>query len=85
MQRSVPAILPGTAWTLPRLPTSISPPRALHEIDDREDYGELREVAIGWCEPRLCFLVFVRRGDDEIRVISFRKATRQEMRRYAES
>jgi uncharacterized DUF497 family protein len=30
-------------------------------------------------------LVFVRRGNDELRVISFRKATRQEVRRYAES
>ena len=58
---------------------------ALHEIDDREDYGELREIAIGWCRARLCFLVFVRRGNDDFRVISFRKATRQEVRRYAES
>ncbi len=58
---------------------------ALHEIDDRENYGESREIAIGWCGLRLCFLVVVRRGDDEIRVISFRKATKQEVRRYAES
>ena len=47
--------------------------------------GELREIAIGWCGPRLCFRVFVRRGADEIRVISLRKATKQEVRRYAES
>jgi len=58
---------------------------ALLEIDDREDCGELREIAIGWCGPRLCFLVFVRRRHDEMRVISFRKATKQEVRRYAES
>jgi hypothetical protein len=58
---------------------------ALHDVDDREEYGEVREIAIGWRGPRLCFLAFVRRGDDEIRVISFRKATRPEMRRYAES
>ena len=58
---------------------------ALHDFDDREEYGELREMAIGWCVARLCFLVFVRRDGDEIRVISFRKATRLEMRRYAES
>jgi uncharacterized protein len=58
---------------------------ALLDIDDREDYGEVPETAIGWCGPRLCLLVFVRRGDDEIRVISFRKATKPEMRRYAES
>jgi uncharacterized DUF497 family protein len=58
---------------------------ALHEIDDREDYGEFREIVIGWRGARLCFLVFVRRGNDELRVISFRKATRQEVRRYAGS
>jgi uncharacterized protein len=58
---------------------------ALHEIDDREDYCELLEIATGWCGLRLCFPIFVRRGDDEIRVISFRKATKQEVRRYAES
>lgn len=57
---------------------------ALHDFDDREDYGELREIAIGWCGLRLCFLVFVRRGDDELHVISFRKATKLEMRRYVE-
>ena len=57
---------------------------ALLGIDDRDDYGEVREAAIGWCGPRLCVLVFVRRGDDELRVISFRKATKPEMSRYAE-
>jgi hypothetical protein len=57
---------------------------ALQDIDDRDGYGEVREIAIGWCGLRLCFLVFVRRGDDVIRVISFRKATKQEVRRYAE-
>jgi uncharacterized DUF497 family protein len=58
---------------------------ALHDVDDREEYGEVREIAIGWCGTRMCFLVFVRRGVDEIRVVGFRKATRPEMRRYAES
>ena len=58
---------------------------ALLDFDDREDHGEIRETAIGWCGARLCFLDFVRRNDDEIRVISFRKATKREMRIYAES
>jgi len=57
---------------------------ALLEIDEREDYGACREIAIGWCGLRLCCLVFVRRGDDDIRVISFGKATKQEVRRYAD-
>lgn len=58
---------------------------ALLEIDDRQDYGECREIAIGWCGLRLCCLVFVRRGEVGLRVISFRKATKQEVKRYAES
>jgi len=58
---------------------------ALHDFDDDDEHGEVREIAIGWCGLRLCVLVFVRRGDDEIRVISFRKATKLEMRLYAES
>jgi uncharacterized DUF497 family protein len=57
---------------------------ALLEIDDREDYGECREIAIGWCEVRLCFLVLVRPGEDEICVVSFRGATKHEVRRYAD-
>jgi uncharacterized protein len=57
---------------------------ALLGVDDREGYGELREIAIGWCGARLCFLVFVRCGDEGVRVISFRKATKQEIRQYAE-
>jgi uncharacterized DUF497 family protein len=54
-------------------------------IGDRENYGECREIAIGWCGVRVCCLVFVRRGDDEIRVISSSKTTKQEVRRYADS
>ncbi len=55
------------------------------DVDNREDYGELREIAIGWYGPCLCLLVFVRRDNDEVRVISFRKARKQEVRRYANS
>jgi uncharacterized DUF497 family protein len=58
---------------------------ALLDTDDREDHGECREIAIGWCGVRLCCLVFVHRDDGGIRVISFRKATKQEVRRYANS
>ncbi len=58
---------------------------ALVEADDRRDYGERREIALGWCGLRLCVLVFVRRPNDELRVISFRRANRREVRRYAES
>ena len=58
---------------------------ALYDSDDREECGEGRETAIGWCAVRLWFLIFVRRGDDdEMPVISFRKTTKPEVRCYAE-
>ena len=53
-------------------------------IDDREDYGELREVAIGFIGDRLHVLVFTRR-EAKIRVISLWKAQKSDMRRYAEN
>jgi uncharacterized DUF497 family protein len=53
-------------------------------IDDREDYGELREVAIGFLGDRLHVLVFTRR-EANIRVISLWKAQKSDMRRYAEN
>lgn len=54
---------------------------AIISIDDREDYGELREMAIGFIGVRLHTMVFTRRGGN-IRIISLRKANRSEMRRY---
>ena len=51
------------------------------EIDDREDYGELREVAYSFLGHRLHTLVFTRRGE-AIRSISLRKSDKKEMKRY---
>jgi uncharacterized DUF497 family protein len=52
--------------------------------DIREDYGELREVALGFIGARLYIVVFVER-DDVVRMISLRKATKKETKFYAES
>jgi uncharacterized DUF497 family protein len=57
---------------------------ALVAIDDRFDYGEMREVALGFIGVRLHVLVFTRRGE-AIHVISLRKATPKEGRAYAEA
>jgi uncharacterized DUF497 family protein len=57
---------------------------ALVVVDDREDYGELREMALGFIGVRLHTMVFTRRADD-IRIISLRKAHRTEVRRYVEA
>ena len=52
-------------------------------VDDREDYGELREIAIGYIGVRLHVLVFTRRGET-IRIISLWKAQKSDVRRYVE-
>ena len=57
---------------------------ALIQIDDRRDYGELRYTALGLIEGRIYALVF-KETDPGIRVISFRKANRREVRKYAQS
>jgi uncharacterized DUF497 family protein len=54
------------------------------EVDDREDYGELREIAWGFIGERLHVLVFTRR-DDVIWIISLRKAEHRDLRKYAEA
>ena len=45
------------------------------------NYGEVREIAIGFLGERIHVLVFARRGED-IQVISLRKANQREMQRY---
>jgi uncharacterized DUF497 family protein len=54
-------------------------------IDDREDYGELREKAIGLIGDVPHVLIFTERDDAEgplIWIISLRKANRQERLDY---
>lgn len=53
-------------------------------IDDREHYGELREMALGFIGVRLHAMAFTRRGDT-VRIISLRKANRVEVRRYVDA
>jgi uncharacterized DUF497 family protein len=53
-------------------------------VDDREDYGELREVAIGYIGVRLHVLVFTRH-DERIRIISLWKAQKSDVRIYVEA
>lgn len=57
---------------------------AIVEVDDREDYGELREVAFGFIGMSLHCLIFSRLDDDAVRVISLRRATNREKLRYAD-
>ena len=58
-------------------------PFALDDIDDREDCGEERSNIIGMVEGRILFVTYALRGGNT-RIISARKATRDERRRYHE-
>src|ERR1700761_8759541 len=54
----------------------------LTALDLREDYGEERWLALGWIEATVGVVVYVERSEDVLRIISARKATRQELRHY---
>ncbi|MCY1437287.1 Ribonuclease toxin, BrnT, of type II toxin-antitoxin system [compost metagenome] len=53
--------------------------------DDRTDYGEERWISIGWIKVLIGVVVYTERRGDVIRIISARKATKQEAKRYVES
>lgn len=54
----------------------------LVNIDDREDYGEDRWLAIGALANRVAVVVYTERSGDVVRIISMRKATTYERRGY---
>lgn len=53
-------------------------------VDDRADYGEVREVGYTVIADRLHIVVFVQRGDT-MRIISLRKANKRELKDYDEA
>jgi len=56
--------------------------KRLERIDDREDYGELRWIALGHVDGEIYRVVFTRRGENLIRLISVQKANRNEREIY---
>ena len=56
---------------------------ALVVTDDRADYDEVREIALGFIGARLHVLIFTWRHGT-VRVISLRKANEREVRRYGQ-
>ena len=52
--------------------------------DQRHEYGEHREIALGYIGDRLFHVVFVYRGEKR-RIISLRKANQREVKRYAQT
>lgn len=53
--------------------------------DGREDYGEERWIAIGWMKATMAVVVYVERSGPCVRIISARKATKHEAKRYEQS
>jgi len=55
----------------------------LVKLDDRADYGEDRWMGVGMMSNGIVIvLVFTERGRETIRIISMRKATKNERTRY---
>jgi len=54
----------------------------LVNLDHREDYGEDRWFGIGLFELRVVALVFAEVDEKTIRIISFRKAIKDERKRF---
>ena len=53
--------------------------------DNREDYGEVRQVSTGYLHGRLCVLCWTERDPNIVRVISLRKANDREQKKYADA
>jgi uncharacterized DUF497 family protein len=54
----------------------------LERIDDREDYGELRWIALGRTGIEVYRIVFTWRSENLIRIVSARKASKDEQEIY---
>ncbi len=54
----------------------------IERIDDREDYGEIRFIALGRVDTEAYRIVFTWRGESLIRIISAQKASRDEREIY---
>jgi len=52
------------------------------ELDERENYGETRFVAIGLLDGRVVVIVYTEPDDQTIRIISLRKALSYEGKYY---
>ena len=50
--------------------------------DVREDYGEERWIGIGMIRGRVAFVAFAAPAPDSVRIVSLRRANREEQREY---
>jgi uncharacterized DUF497 family protein len=61
---------------------ALEDPNRLEDVDTHREYGEERIDVIGMARGRILFVVTTLRGDDTCRIISARRATRDEQDRY---
>ena len=54
----------------------------LQWMDDRQDYGELRMIALGRANADIYRVVYTHRDPNTIRIITAQKASRHERERY---
>ena len=54
----------------------------IERIDDREDYGELRFIALGRVEMEIYRVAYTWRGGKVIRIITAQKASKHEQEIY---
>jgi uncharacterized DUF497 family protein len=52
------------------------------QADTRKDYGETRQIGIGFLKNLIVVIVFTERNNDIIRIISLRKALKYERERF---
>jgi uncharacterized protein len=51
-------------------------------VDDRRDYGEMRQITVGFLDGRMVFVAWTRRARAR-RIISLRKANDREQKLFA--
>jgi len=54
----------------------------LERIDDREEYGEVRWIALGKVLAEVYRVIYTRRGENLIRIISAQRASKDEEEIY---
>ena len=57
----------------------------LIELDERKDYADDRWIGIGFLRDIVVVVVFTERRQDTIRIISARKASKHERKRYEQA
>jgi uncharacterized DUF497 family protein len=67
--------------TFEQAAAAFSDPFAVEWIDEREEYGEERSILLSMISGQLLYVAYTER-DDNIRIISARRATRHEQDIY---